>query len=51
MFKESFLLADSCYLLNHSVGRPLKTAEQAFKQSFLAPWQSSGREPWGIGLL
>lgn len=47
MYKNDFLLADSCYLLNHSVGRPLKTAEQAFKDSFLSPWQHSGREPWG----
>ena len=47
MYKDDFLLADSCYLLNHSVGRPLKTTEQAFKDSFLSPWQESGREPWG----
>ena len=49
-FKDDFLLADSCYLLNHSVGRPLKTIEQAFKNSFLEPWQQSGIEPWGAWL-
>ncbi len=46
MYKNDFLLANSRYLLNHSVGRPLKAAEQAFKDSFLSPWQDSGREPW-----
>jgi kynureninase len=45
-YKNDFLLADSHYLLNHSVGRPLKTIEKAFKDSFLSPWQNSGKEPW-----
>ena len=45
-YKNDFLLADSNYLLNHSVGRPLKTIEKAFKDSFLSPWQNSGKEPW-----
>ncbi len=45
-YKNDFLLAESNYLLNHSVGRPLKTIEKAFKDSFLSPWQSSGKEPW-----
>ncbi|WNC67956.1 aminotransferase class V-fold PLP-dependent enzyme [Thalassotalea nanhaiensis] len=49
-FKNDFLLADSNYLLNHSVGRPLATVEQAFKDSFLSPWQHSGKEPWGSWL-
>lgn len=48
--KNDFLLANSNYLLNHSVGRPLKTAEDAFKESFLVPWQNSGKEPWGSWL-
>ncbi|WP_293750241.1 aminotransferase class V-fold PLP-dependent enzyme [uncultured Paraglaciecola sp.] len=48
--KNDFLLANSNYLLNHSVGRPLKTAEDAFKESFFAPWQHSGKEPWGSWL-
>jgi selenocysteine lyase/cysteine desulfurase len=48
--KNDFLLANSNYLLNHSVGRPLKTAEDAFKESFLVPWQHSGKEPWGSWL-
>jgi len=45
-YKKDFLLADSNYLLNHSVGRPLKTTEKAFKDSFFSPWQNSGKEPW-----
>ncbi|WOH39443.1 aminotransferase class V-fold PLP-dependent enzyme [Thalassotalea fonticola] len=49
-FKNDFLLADSNYLLNHSVGRPLVTLEQAFKDSFLTPWQNCGTEPWGSWL-
>lgn len=45
-FKDDFILAPGSYLLNHSVGRPLKTAEQAFSTQFFTPWQTSGREPW-----
>lgn len=45
-YKKDFLLADSHYLLNHSVGRPLKSIEKAFKDSFLSPWQNSAKEPW-----
>lgn len=46
-FKKDFCLAGPGYLLNHSVGRPLKSTEQVFKQAFFAPWKDSGREPWG----
>ncbi|MGS0728862.1 aminotransferase class V-fold PLP-dependent enzyme, partial [Shewanella sp. 0m-11] len=45
-FKDDFSLAPGSYLLNHSVGRPLKDAEQAFSKQFFAPWQTSGKEPW-----
>ncbi|MGL5361205.1 MAG: aminotransferase class V-fold PLP-dependent enzyme, partial [Shewanella sp.] len=45
--KQDFCLPGPGYLLNHSVGRPLKSTEQAFNQAFFAPWQASGREPWG----
>ena len=44
--KQDFVLPSDTYLLNHSVGRPLKSAENHFKQSYLSPWQDSGREPW-----
>lgn len=49
-FKQDFLLANTTYLLNHSVGRPLATSEQAFKHTFLKPWQESGVEPWASWL-
>ncbi|GBL04474.1 aminotransferase class V-fold PLP-dependent enzyme [Glaciecola sp. KUL10] len=45
--RNDFALADTTYFLSHSVGRPLKSAELAFKESFLSPWQHSGLEPWG----
>jgi kynureninase len=45
-YKNDFLLADCNYLLNHSVGRPLRTIEKAFKDNFFSPWQHSGKEPW-----
>jgi kynureninase len=52
-YKNDFMLAAGSYLLNHSVGRPLKTAESDFKQQFFAPWQESGVEPWGdwLGII
>lgn len=51
--KQDFMLAPGSYLLNHSVGRPLKTAEAAFRQQFFAPWQDSAVEPWGdwLGII
>lgn len=45
--KHDFSLVEATYLLNHSVGRPLKSLQQAFIDSYFAPWQDSGREPWG----
>ncbi|QYJ85932.1 aminotransferase class V-fold PLP-dependent enzyme [Shewanella mesophila] len=47
MLQDHFVLAEGTYLLNHSVGRPLKSSESAFQQAFFAPWQASSREPWG----
>lgn len=46
MYQEDFSYPDGTYLLNHSVGRPLKTMAQNFNQTFFAPWQDSGVEPW-----
>jgi len=46
MNTTDFCQSDTTYLLNHSVGRPLKSAEAAFRDAFLHPWQTSGREPW-----
>lgn len=45
--KRDFSLAPGSYLLSHSVGRPLNSAPAALEQAFFAPWQNSGREPWG----
>lgn len=45
-FKDDFCLAPGSYLLSHSVGRPLKGAEQVFGEQFFAPWQTSRLEPW-----
>ena len=44
--KQDFCLTDDTYLLSHSVGRPLKTAQSHFEQAYLAPWQHSNKEPW-----
>jgi len=41
-----FHLGASTYLLNHSVGRPLKSAEAAFQRSYFAPWQDEAEGIW-----
>lgn len=46
-YKSQFYLPGGSYLLNHSVGRPLKAARAGFEQDFWQPWCDSGREPWG----
>lgn len=53
MYSDNFVLAEGSYLLNHSVGRPLKSTENAFAQTFFAPWEMSNREPWGewLGII
>ena len=45
-FKDDFILTPSNYLLNHSVGRPLKTSENDFTERFYEPWKNSNGEPW-----
>ncbi|GAC19943.1 aminotransferase class V-fold PLP-dependent enzyme [Paraglaciecola arctica] len=46
-YKDDFCLPNKgCYLLNHSVGRPLKSAQQAFSDGFFSPWQTQSSEPW-----
>ena len=45
-FKDDFILTNSNYLLNHSVGRPLKTSENDFAERFYEPWKKSNNEPW-----
>lgn len=46
MYKHDFTLSSGCYLLNHSVGRGLKSSQADFNQHFFAPWQGSNKEPW-----
>ncbi len=46
-YQADFCLPEQgSYLLNHSVGRPLKSAEQHFKQAYFTPWQQGSTEPW-----
>jgi len=45
-FKEDFILTKANYLLNHSVGRPLKTSEKNFSEQLYTPWKNSLSEPW-----
>ncbi|KTF10315.1 aminotransferase class V-fold PLP-dependent enzyme [Pseudoalteromonas sp. H105] len=46
MYKNDFHLTSGCYLLNHSVGRALKTGQDDFNAHFFAPWQLTNKEPW-----
>jgi kynureninase len=46
-YKTDFCLPEQgCYLLSHSVGRPLKSAARAFNHDFFSPWQTLSIEPW-----
>jgi selenocysteine lyase/cysteine desulfurase len=46
-YKTDFCLPEQgCYLLSHSVGRPLKSARQTFHDNFFSPWQTLSTEPW-----
>lgn len=44
-YKDDFVLGAGTYLLNHSVGRPLKHIQTEFSQAYFAPWTSRS-EPW-----
>lgn len=46
MYKDDFSLSSGCYLLNHSVGRALKSSQSDFTEHFFAPWHTSNNEPW-----
>jgi selenocysteine lyase/cysteine desulfurase len=46
MHRETFALGEGIYLLNHSVGRPPRSAESAAKTGFFEPWQTGDVEPW-----
>ncbi|MCO7191315.1 MULTISPECIES: aminotransferase class V-fold PLP-dependent enzyme [unclassified Pseudoalteromonas] len=46
MKQADFSLPQGHYLLSHSVGRPLATAEQDFMQRYFHPWAGDNHEPW-----
>ena len=46
MAKNDFCMPQGCYLLSHSVGRPLKTSLENATEHFFTPWQESVKEPW-----
>lgn len=46
MHREHFVLGEGIYLLNHSVGRPPRSAEAAARTGFFEPWQTGAAEPW-----
>lgn len=46
MHRETFALGEGIYLLNHSVGRPPRSAETAARSGFFEPWQTGAIEPW-----
>ena len=46
MHRETFALGEGIYLLNHSVGRPPRSAETAAHSGFFEPWQTGAVEPW-----
>ncbi|KZN57239.1 hypothetical protein N474_08550 [Pseudoalteromonas luteoviolacea CPMOR-2] len=46
MQASDFYLPTEDYLLSHSVGRMLKTAQADFNDHFMAPWQQLNQEPW-----
>lgn len=46
-FKSNFITTEGCYLLTHSVGRPLKSVDTAITKKFLDPWANNATEPWG----
>ncbi|OCQ19174.1 class V aminotransferase [Pseudoalteromonas luteoviolacea] len=46
MQANDFYLPSQDYLLSHSVGRMLKSAQDDFNNQFMAPWQQLNQEPW-----
>ena len=47
MHQDDFLLPPTPYLLNHSIGRPLKQAEESFRDAFFSPWATAQPDVWG----
>jgi len=46
MYKDDFNLTEGCYLLNHSVGRALKSSQDDFNQFFFVRWETINTGRW-----
>ncbi|MEE8057025.1 MAG: aminotransferase class V-fold PLP-dependent enzyme [Pseudomonadales bacterium] len=46
MFEELFIAHKGIYLLNHSIGRPLKNARQQLNERFFEYWEHGAAEVW-----
>lgn len=46
MYQDLFCPHDGIYLLNHSVGRPLKSARQQITDQFFGPWEHGAADVW-----
>ena len=44
--KDDFVLGEGIYFLNHSVGRPLRSSQQALQDAFMAPWEDGAPGIW-----
>ncbi|MEM6583954.1 MAG: aminotransferase class V-fold PLP-dependent enzyme [Pseudomonadota bacterium] len=45
-YQSLFVPAEGIYLLNHSIGRPLRNVREAWSTAFLRPWESEGEATW-----
>ena len=46
MMEDKFVKQQGTYMLSHSVGLPLKTAESAADIGFWQPWSIGGENVW-----
>ena len=46
MYRDDFILGKGTYLLNHSVGRPLKQTREIFSDAFFLPWEQANQDLW-----
>lgn len=44
--RDQFVLPAGAYLLNHSVGCPPQSAQRAWSDGFLRPWENAGEAVW-----
>lgn len=50
-YQSLFVPAEGIYLLNHSIGRPLNSTQDAWSTGFLKPWETEGEATWPHWLL